>query len=361
MAPTRIRRNMTRDSRESVLLHSNNFDGLRLLGAVSVLISHQFFLVQHWEPRILSQMSLGTLAVLCFFSISGFLVAKSWDNDPHLGRFIARRLLRIWPAQAAVVIATVMLVLWFANSSYAPPTAALSLHKTLLPTAAEVYLRNNLVFMNFEWNFFPESFDPRLNGPLWTIGYELACYALLALAACVLKRKWALHCSLIAFPLYVWLKWGAHMVEPGNGTSTDAMVVFAPFFLCGALIHGEKALQSLNVGIAIVGAGIGLILLGSEVLGLLLAVPFVCVLIGLRSWPLLRSAGIYGDLSYGMYLWAWPIQQIGIFWLGRATPFSTLLVVSLVTTAFMALMSWHLLEKQFLRFKSRETIANAYS
>ena len=73
----------------------NNFDSLRLTAALFVLVSHQHALTGLPEPSILNVHSLGGLGVLIFFSISGFLVAQSWQADPNLWRFSAKRLLRI--------------------------------------------------------------------------------------------------------------------------------------------------------------------------------------------------------------------------------------------------------------------------
>ena len=82
----------------------NNFDALRIAAAFSVLLSHQYALCGLKEPVVFGVMSLGTLGVLVFFSISGFLVSQSWRQDPHLARFLAKRWLRIWPGLAAFTV-----------------------------------------------------------------------------------------------------------------------------------------------------------------------------------------------------------------------------------------------------------------
>ena len=82
----------------------NNFDGLRLIGAMMVLVSHQFALSGRVEPHVVGDVSWGAFGVLIFFSISGLLVGQSWLDDPDVGRFSQRRLLRIWPGLAAVVL-----------------------------------------------------------------------------------------------------------------------------------------------------------------------------------------------------------------------------------------------------------------
>ena len=74
---------------------NNNFDGLRLIGALLVVFSHQFALAGRWEPRVIGDHSFGSLGVLIFFSISGYLVTSSWIADPHPGRFFTRRFLRV--------------------------------------------------------------------------------------------------------------------------------------------------------------------------------------------------------------------------------------------------------------------------
>lgn len=78
---------------------SNNFDAIRLVAALLVIVSHQMFFAGRAEPFIEGR-TLGTIAVLAFLLISGYLVAESWYRDPHLVRFLLRRFLRIWPALA---------------------------------------------------------------------------------------------------------------------------------------------------------------------------------------------------------------------------------------------------------------------
>jgi len=70
----------------------NNFDLLRLIAATAVVFGHSFDLLKVGEPfPSLLGLSWGTFGVLIFFSISGFLVARSWDKEPRLGAFAAKR------------------------------------------------------------------------------------------------------------------------------------------------------------------------------------------------------------------------------------------------------------------------------
>lgn len=155
---------------------SNNFDGVRLVAALAVLVSHQFWNGGAPEPHTLGPMTLGSCAVLVFFAISGHLVASSWVADPVLWRFAARRFLRIWPAYAVAVIGA---ALWIVCTDERP----------LATTAAWMFVFENMQFVRFEWDFFPGQHDPRLNASIWTIPFEVGCYMAFVVVA-MSARKW---------------------------------------------------------------------------------------------------------------------------------------------------------------------------
>lgn len=79
------------------IVNKNNFDGLRLISAILVLCSHQFALSGQFEIRAIAEHSFGNLGLLCFFTISGYLVIISWHKYPNPIRFTLRRFLRIAP------------------------------------------------------------------------------------------------------------------------------------------------------------------------------------------------------------------------------------------------------------------------
>jgi peptidoglycan/LPS O-acetylase OafA/YrhL len=83
------------------------------------------------------------------------------------------------------------------------------------------------------------------------------------------------------------------------------------------------------------------------------------IAIGLRSWPGLRDISKIGDLSYGIYIYAWPVQQIGVALMGRRTSYLELLSISVPVTLALGTASWHLVEKKALRFKPSQRCGNA--
>ena len=155
----------------------NNFDFVRLVAASMVLYSHHFILAgRPEEPKVFGIISFGHLAVVMFFSLSGYLVTQSWQSDPHIFRFAMRRILRIWPALAAAVIFCALILGPLVTSSplidYFENGGTWSYFKNLIIPRA-FHLPGV-----FENNPYPLS----VNGSLWTIPIEVLCYMVLGAA-----------------------------------------------------------------------------------------------------------------------------------------------------------------------------------
>ncbi len=87
-----------------------------------------------------------------------------------------------------------------------------------------------------------------------------------------------------------------------------------------------------------------------------LFVPYVVIAIGSAETPFLRRASRWGDLSYGIYLWGFLVQQILISQLGIVPPPVNIVLVAALT-ALAAFASWHLIEKRALRLRPRAPAA----
>jgi peptidoglycan/LPS O-acetylase OafA/YrhL len=331
---------------------NNNFDGLRLFAAFLVLLSHQFAIVGQPEPSFLGA-NLGAIGVLIFFSISGFLVAASWRSDPSVVRYVARRALRIWPAMAVSVVVCIAYVVIF----IIPPA-----RRELIPEVISG-LSSNFYFVWRDADFFQNNPEHFINGSIWTIPIEVQCYVVLACIG-VMARKY-LRISLIAFAAFVL---GVYCLNlwPANafGLPEFFQVVnafnFPVFFLVGTVISVVPAMQTSRGVAGAVMLGLVCAFGGFAGLAWALVLPAGVIYIGNKSLPLLRDAGRFGDLSYGIYLWAWPVQQIGFATLGKHTPFIALLCVTLAAAILLSLGSWHFIEKPSLRLKpvKRSNIAD---
>ena len=313
----------------------DNFAGLRLVAALLVVHGH------------VGADATGTfgLRLLMFFALSGFGLAASWQRDPHAGRFLLRRLLRVWPAYAVVVVAgAAATALW-----PAPDMPQLS-------RLASWFYLGNLWFSGFDWGFFaaPHRF---LNQSLWMMRYEVDLYLACAAAGLLLgRRAWLLALPVLAAALA--LRAAPPLPEAG-GLFGCWSLAFSGFFAAGVLLQRWCWLRHGAVAASCVAAGALLLLAGERNAGLLLVIPPGAVWVGLRSWPLLRAARRFGDLSYGIFLWASPVQQLTRLWLAPDAPALLQWAAVALQAAALAWLSWRLVEQPALGLRPRAPVAPA--
>jgi len=97
--------------------------------------------------------------------------------------------------------------------------------------------------------------------------------------------------------------------------------------------------------------GITLVFNGYVTTGLVFFAPVLLISFGLQSWAFLCKADRFGDLSYGIYLWAWPVQESVVYIIGKDTNMLLQLAITLCITRLLALGSWHLIELPALGYK----------
>ncbi len=335
----------------------NNFDFVRMMAAFCVLYSHQHALMGLPEPSVLGVHSLGGFAVLVFFSISGFLVAQSWQMDPNIWRFAVKRLLRIWPGLAvAILLAALVLGPWIST---------LPLHEYYAHPLIPEYLLNLRFVVRdaLPLQFVGSAIPGAINGALWTIPLEIKCYAVLLLFGVVgvLRFRWLLpFLTLIATCIYFYLHPGmdALLARFQLTGTTGFLIQFSLFFFAGVSFYRlgiqEKPRHIwFAAAVAAVAAGLAL-LLGRPLLALWLAVPTLTLVFGMASTPGVRRAGRYGDLSYGIYIYAFPVQQTLIWLYKDSLSWWPLLIITTAMTSLMAFLSWHLVESPALQFKPKQ-------
>jgi len=319
----------------------NNFDFIRLMAATMVLVSHQYAIGGLPEPALLGD-GLGGVNVKVFFAISGYLVIESWFRDPSLARFLARRALRIWPGLTVMVLLTVL--------ALGPAVTTWSLRDYFSSSQTWAYLRAIKVFAlggHLPGVFEGMPLNGWMNASLWSLPVEVRCYLLLAglgLAG-LLRRRWTLPLLWLGAVVYCHAQ-----ADPG------VQFVYSQYFLAGALMSQarrywvERAPQVFVGAVALAGL---LTWLGQAGWAELLAVPVASISLGSMSTPVLRRFGRFGDISYGVYIYAFPIQQtvtqFGVRHAGWS--FETGLLVAGAATYLLGLLSWHGVEKQALKFK----------
>jgi len=336
----------------------NNFDALRLVAAVSVVFSHSFLIAegtQNNEPLILltgNQSILGLVGVFVFFAISGFLVTQSFEQTGDPWRFLAKRSLRIFPglfvatALSAFVLAPVVTSLWTSAFLSRPEPYEYVIGNTLLDQT--VHELPGVMFVN-------NSVGLEINGSLWTLRLEFTMYLmvlalgvlrLLTVRAALLLLAFGMAC--LHFNMLDELeKWGwLFQLLSGWGWLVG-------FFAAGMVLYKLRHTRIFDGRIALLALA-GLVLSVSLRQFILLFPLFGCYLaLWLALTPRLPviPAARFGDLSYGIYIYGWPVEQ-GVVWLlGRQAAWWQVFLLALPAATALAFLSWHLIEHPALRLK----------
>jgi peptidoglycan/LPS O-acetylase OafA/YrhL len=367
MRPTIICRRGSRRIRDAETTplpasRANNFDALRLLAAAAVIFSHSFLLSagrQDDEPLMRltgSQTILGLVGVFVFFIISGFLVTQSFETTASAPRFLAKRALRIYPA-----LAVCLLLCTFALG---PALSALPLADYLASPGTRDFLLSNLV-LAVEHNSLPGlrftgfGIGSIVDGPLWSLPCEAAMYLmvlllgtlrllrlplLLALFALGLARLW------LDAPLNAWLGGAGALARFAGDTSW-----LLAFFVAGMILYKLQHLHIFDARLAALALA-GLV----ASVPLQLFVPlfplfggYLVIYVALAPWLPPLPAARCGDLSYGLYIYGWPVQQTLLFLASGALVWWQLFPLSLAAAAAIAGVSWHGIERPALRLKPR--------
>ncbi len=331
----------------------NNFHIMRLIAAFMVLFGHSYPLTgNNFVPDILG-VPVHSFAVMIFFSISGYLIADSWNNDRCFHRYIIRRILRIMPALIVVVLITALLV--------GPVVSELKFSEYFHQRGVLIYFLNILLAPVYSLPkvFIHNVASLDVNGVLWTIPIEMLMYLLVPLYATVGGGllSWAFRCCLGL----IFLVGGVYaaVLRPGelgpvfyfSSISSFQILRLAPFFFMGALIRIFNIERFLNLQTAII------ILIitgccGSEIREILLfaSIPYTILSFCLARPAIFGKCSSWPDFSYGIYLYGFLVQQVIIQLFANIRPL-TVTFMAAPLTLICACMSWYLIEKPALHLK----------
>jgi peptidoglycan/LPS O-acetylase OafA/YrhL len=317
--------------------HRNNFDFLRLCFASMVVLSHSPELVDGDRSRELLTrafhgLSFGELGVAGFFLLSGQLISKSWERSAGVVEFIRNRVLRIYPG---FIVAALVTGLAFG------PLGASSAREYFLQFDAGAFIKSVLKLG------IPATPPTRVgNGALWTIQSEFICYGMVAFAGSLRLTKFKGLGPLVFLPIALLFAKKGVIFAPYN---------FYGFFFAGAsFYHLRSRIRYTRTGAIIAGAILVPAMFHPVTAWLAICTVGAYVLFWFAFLPLprLQSIARRADISYGTYLYAWPIQALLIFVCPGISPW-LVFSVALPTSMLFGWMSWQLVEKRFLRLKRR--------
>jgi peptidoglycan/LPS O-acetylase OafA/YrhL len=337
----------TRESEISTLdQQGNNFDFLRLFLAFLVIYSHGCVLATgsySREPLFWlthGQVTCGDIAVDAFFIISGFLITASFERSRTLLSYFKKRVFRIYPAFIVVNLLCALCVLPLSGGSFLERSAGVNLLDFILQTAR---LREFHYVHAFAGNVYPGG----INGSVWTIFYEFFCYIALALLGLsgILRANRVL-LGILAATIVVSL-----LFAYNHWTLAKHFARFLPLFMAGVVFYRFRQRIPLRTSWMI--CALLLLALAARLpYGLPLALPlagaYLIFAVAFHPHIRLHRIGRFGDFSYGTYLYAYPIQQLIMHWIGR--PISPLLLFALAasSTLCIAVCSWYGVERWFL-------------
>jgi peptidoglycan/LPS O-acetylase OafA/YrhL len=334
------------------LRRPNNFDVIRLVLAASVIVSHSFALPfgnGSREPLVAityGQTTLGSVAVAGFFIVSGYLVTNSWFASGGFRPYITKRLLRVYPGYAVVILFGMLII--------GPAFSGLAYFKTF--NVVDV-IRSFVIFAETPGQGFPQLPYHNLNGNLWTIQFEFACYLAMPLLLLLARsRRWPVVAALL-----LTLPVAALPVTPLGPDMTSRLAYglhyafgFASYFLAGMAMF----LFTPKVTVPGVVLSGGLLALGALVPPLFAFVLPICgayllLALALCTPEVGRAFFSRYDLSYGTYLYGWPIGQVILLIVGSHGSPWLLIALTLPATLLVALGSWILVERRFIRMKPK--------
>lgn len=331
----------------------NNFNLMRLIFALMVVAYHVVIAVPDWRVAFYPQMALvAEVGVQGFFILSGYLVYASLERSSSLTDYAEKRLRRVYPAYAFVILACVSVALIVSPGA----------REDLIGVAR--YTGWNLIFANFMEPNLPGVFignpTTEVNGALWTLKIEVMFYLFLPVLLWLLRlgggQDW-IGCILVYVGAEVWRAW---FNEVGQFEIARQLPGQLSFFLTGMMLQAAN-LSGARLHFA--GVAGGILFLAS----LLLPPAEFARAIGLGAFTVWLATGIvrlpnparFGDLSYGIYIVHAPIIQVciatGVFALGSIIGAGVAVTASVIA----AFALWHLIEKPFLRRDSAYRLGHA--
>ncbi len=332
----------------------NNYDLLRILAAFCIIFYHSFALIgaTHREPLVMfsgGRTNFSFIGLSTFFCISGYLIAKSAAKSPTVANYLWKRLLRIQPLLVATCILTVFLL--------GPFLTELPLKNYFGEGHTYSYFRNVLPMFGIQFTlpgvFVHHLADKGVNGSLWTLIVEERMYLLMTVVFLYRKDK-------SRYLIFLIVLLNAFYLVNRYFFYGELLPYFSNVaFFYSLLFLNSAALYLLNFRF-------------KKSLFFVISSAFICCCMGVVfpqldfiyfiSIPLLINglakikgktnyAGKYGDFTYGTYVFSFPIQQVLVS-KGVTNPY-LLFGVTICIVFPMAVLSWNLIEKRFLRLKHK--------
>lgn len=327
-------------------ININNFDFLRVVFAFTVAFAH---LIELSDLEILKPFKVffnTRLAIDGFFIVSGFLIAKSYENSTTIKDYIIRRAKRIIPAYAVVILVSAFFLSAISTYSLSEYFSNIQFWK---------YLTANLSFQNYLEPCLPGVFETNkfcaVNGALWTIKLEEAFYLLVPVFYWLVRVKKFNFYVLIIIVYLLSVTYYMYFLSIDNYRIAKQLPGALAFFGTGIVFYKNFSLLQKWKDYIIIPCLI-IFFLEHYILKTQLLKPVAfgfMVFYVAYSFRFLNNFGKYGDFTYGIYIYHFPLIQLFVY-LGLFNKYPPVLicVFVLMLTLLLAILSWYLIEIPYL-------------
>ncbi|SEA76566.1 Peptidoglycan/LPS O-acetylase OafA/YrhL, contains acyltransferase and SGNH-hydrolase domains [Pseudobutyrivibrio sp. ACV-2] len=342
----------------------NNLNLVRLFAALMVVYMHSFALCEgKLESDLMYTLTFhkalsGQVGVDIFFVISGFLIYRSYDRSNNIGKYLRARFLRIWPLLALFILSTAFVI--------GPAISTLS-PKEYFSQDIKGYLLNLVFYHNNTTlpGVFEHHINHSVNGSIWTLQYEVLCYILVLFLVPILRKYKKMIFPLIALSAAVYLFFTYAWTEERFFILSTIILVnlgrLSLQFEMGILfyIFRDKIILSWKwFSAAVIGIVAASYFIDYEIAFAAFG-SYIVLYLGFNYYGASRLYNKVGDISYGVYVLSFLVQQLVLDWLGvvpygyRAPNMNSYInfIISTAIVIPLAFISWHCFEKHILKLK----------
>ena len=327
-------------------INVNNLDFLRFVFAFTVTLAH---LIKLSEVKAFQSYVIffdTRLAINGFFVISGFLIAKSYENSTNIKAYLIKRIRRILPAYIFIILLCALFFCFVSTNS---------INQYFLNNQFWKYLIANLTFQNYIEPCLPGVFQDNLicavNGSLWTIKLEEAFYLMLPVLYFITKSKKARIVILSILVYILSISYFNYFVSIDMYRIAKQLPGALAFFMSGIIFYRNFEFLIKWKHYLIVPSLL-IFLLEYYIYNTHIFYPIsysFLVFYLAYNFKFLNNFGKYGDITYGVYIYHFPIIQVFVYFgfFKIYDPFFVSIVV-LLLVIILAFLSWHFLELQYL-------------
>lgn len=333
----------------------NNFNLIRMIAASGVLVSHAFPIAlgigtrQPFEAA--TGYTLGWIGVAIFFAISGFLITRSFDRKSRIESWFSARVARLFPG---LIVVSILIALF-----YGPVFTTLPAADYFTRVQTYTYVPRNVTLVSLQYGlpgvFTDHPYPVAINGSLWTLVHEVACYGGVFLAgimgALASRRLFFMLCLLYAAAYVIT---GLPLVAEVMPDKVAPLRLLSYPFVIGMVFYVWREHVRLSwivaAALALLAAALRPTALFEPVF--VAAIAYATFVVAYLPGGLLRHYNRIGDYSYGMYVYAFPVQQAAVAVAGPMSPSMNIAIAFPVTLLF-AIASWYAVEKPALDRRHR--------